>query len=216
MTPIRLSLAALGLALAGCAQVASDGYECQASSSTPLAVDEVSEGGFSAQDVLDVVGGEHTADLTYEGDDAVHTLTIAVALDGEVSWDVREQVWTGDPNAPRPSIALMCDDGLVMPLAIDVTSDDGAVDVSATIEHIAVDAESLAFSLSLDDNAGRLDVAAFANRDDYDAVSGSLRATIDADGVSGAITGMGERVDGAVASAETFPIATFQSGESEE
>lgn len=91
-------------------------YECSIEE-TVLAVDEASPLGFSAQQVLDVVGSPRSATFTW-ADGSTTDLLLTAAIAGDVIW----QEATGE-----------CSSGLVFALDVTFTTADGRFDETLSI-----------------------------------------------------------------------------------
>jgi hypothetical protein len=178
---------------------------CEPVSSVVLGADEVSPLGFSARAALDAASGEHTAPLVW-ADGAQSQLTTDVAQAGDVVYVDYEVVDDGSGMEP----AIGCVDQVEVPVALVVTSADGAFGETRNVQ-LVVDADGASASLDLAGPLqGSFDVNAFVpDGAAYDEVSASLSLSWSAGGLSGSVDGQGSGTDGDVAFAEGFFIATI-------
>ena len=118
---------------------------CQVISSTPIDPGEVSEAGFTAQEVIDLVIGDHAADLTW-ADGAAATLTLSLSDPGEPSYVVYDYVST-DGSEP----AIFCDNAIEFEATLSLLTDDGELSSEMTYTISATAADLVAISVDLED-----------------------------------------------------------------
>lgn len=206
----------LSLAAVGCVAATPDdggdptgngpgSWACEPVSELVVGADEVSPAGYSPRAALDAALGEHTAPLAW-ADGSRSTLTADAALAGDVVFVDFELVVEGD--GPVPDLA--CLDTLEIPVTLVVTSADGAFAETRAVR-LAADAGGASAWLDLDGPlSGSFDPGAFVPADrSYDEVSTGMRLRWEAGSLGGAVEGQGSAVEGDVAYAELFEIATI-------
>ena len=128
---------------------------------TSVSLDEVTDLGHSAQDLLDLAVGEHLETMTW-ADDGDVGLTMTVSSDAtEASYITGEAVYPDTGEVP--TIAAVCPPRLEVAIDVDFVTDDGSLD------------ESFAATLVQDDT-GLLDPELFEELDET-----SLTGTFDAE-----------------------------------
>lgn len=190
---------ALILALSGCdadrndpgagGQFGEEGSGCVAQSETPIELDAVQPNGLSAQDVIDAVGGSHGATVAWS-DGGTASLALDLTDASSARWVDYE--YETDGTGPVPEIA--CIDTVAVDFALSLTTDDGRIDLSGTHTVELADSGSVTTWVSLDDNAGTLDPAAFST-ESFDDVWADLELVFDGP-LTGAVTGYGEKTEG--------------------
>jgi hypothetical protein len=195
---------------------------CLPEQETVLARDDISVLGFSGQQVLDHVSGEHVTTLTWS-DQAPQELpatqlTVAVSYNnGRVAYLDNE--WRSDNSGTRssgtrdqmaPQIGTDCPDTIEIDVQVTFSTEDGAFAETFDVTLIARSVDSVRWSQPLEALEGSFDAAVFVPTDEqYD----TLRAWVDASFVSGVLSGViqGQTsyAGDAVAMATQLPIASF-------
>lgn len=206
-------LAVVVLALPACGSQATGGqtgeehFGCQEARSTPLAIDEQSPIGFSAEQGVLRVCGVHDAVLRKD-DGTETTLTLSVACDGSSARFI-DREWRQDPRG-RETLDAGCLDIVTLQADLGFDTADGSFDeqwqtrieaerVDYAVAWVAIDLSNLNGTYAVTE----VDVA------QYQELAAFLAIRFEAQDVTGAISGQGTRVSGDNASATNFPIATF-------
>ncbi|MEZ4235662.1 MAG: hypothetical protein R3F59_05770 [Myxococcota bacterium] len=199
---------------------ANEGAHCEVSESTPLALDEASPGGFSAQEVLDGLEGVHEATLTY-ADGTTAALTVTVTATGDAAWEVQELVDEGTGGGMEPAISMTCPDVLSIGVTVGFATDDGVFAEQFDVDLQASGAGQASVYVPLEGLAGTFDVWDYVPDDGltYDDAeawldlqwTGALAGTVHGQ-ASGADPG--DDPDG-MAWATNFDIAGFGGGDTE-
>ena len=175
---------------------------CEVVSSTPVAVDEVTETGFSAQEIIDLVIGDHDADLLWV-DGSRTALTMSLSDPGAASYVVYTPVSTADSEP-----LIFCGSTLEFAVTLSAETDDGALSSEQVYTISATMVDLVAITVELED----VDAGAWTSSR-FDRTWADLRASVDASGISGLIEGYGETISGSgetgSASLSRFDIATF-------
>ena len=175
---------------------------CQVISTTPIEPSEVSELGFTAQEVIDLVVGDHVADLTW-ADGSAAALTLSVSDPGDPSYVLYDYV---SPDGSEP--AIFCNSAIEFAVTLSVETDDGNLLVEQSYTISATMADLVAITVELEG----FDAEAWTS-DSFDRTWAGLMAGIDASGVDGLIDGYGETSSGSGDSGSLtlsrFDIATF-------
>lgn len=193
------------------------GAHCVVLTETPLALDEISPLGFSAQELLALAAGasEHELDWVQLG----QTTSLSLAVTSLDSASYVEQGVERDEGygGPEP----WCPNVVKVAVRLELSTEDGALAESAETALTSEGADRVSLTLPLDAVAGSFDpwdhVPAGT---DFDEVRAWLELNFDASGLSGRIDGQGSGVVGdpndpdSVAYAQGFDIATF--GDTEE
>lgn len=206
--------ALLALPLAGCLRppAGDDGGQfgeesgagCVAVDRRPLGDDEASPLGFAPRALLDLAVPA-TVPLDW-ADGAATDLALDPSRDGGAAFVDYE--WDARAGGPEP--ALGCPDRVEVGFVLGFATADGAFAESLELVLAAETAGVAEGSAAPDAFAGTFDPWAFAPEGaDFDAVSAQVAVAFATGGPSGAVVGQGEAVDGEVASATSFPIATF-------
>jgi hypothetical protein len=205
------------LALTACSpasggQVGEETLGCLPVDSIALGETDPSPLGFTIMDVEDFTVGQHETELRWEGGSTT-PLTIGITYSGNGFY--RDREWVDEGGSAEPALLddEDCPDILDLEIAIEVSTDDGALNESWMTSLAAVTAMSASASHEFPAVSGTLDLAAFAPSSDYDELRGFLELRIEGQAVSGTLTGQvsksGGGGDSDTASAETFPIAEF-------
>jgi hypothetical protein len=185
------------------------GARCGVVSRTPLAVDEVSPLGFSAQDVLPVVSGPRTETLSWS-DGTTTELQLEVAPTGVYEYVEQAVVDDGTGTGSEPALAPWCPNEISIAASTTFATADGAFAEALPDPVLAATADAATLTDSLEQVAGTYDVWDHVPAgNDYDDARSWLDVTFSATGVAGAISGQGSGTDGDVAWAEAFEVASF-------
>jgi len=215
---IALLAVATGLLIqVGCAggQFGEEGgIGCLPVETTPIALEDVSPIGFAAQDVIDATSASEVLDLRW-ADGSTAILQLDLDFVGPNEFHDREWIDDGDAvdlaAEPAPT---ECNDILSMPIALMVSTDDGALGESWTLP---LQAHAEAYSTTthtLQEASGSLDPTAFAPAGDYKVVDTWIDLTFRDGTWTGTISGMAESMstgggDDGVVSGMQFEIATI-------
>lgn len=187
------------VALVGCKfGTADEGAYCE-DTATVLAMDEVSELGFSGNDVLDNLEGERSTVMRYLESGTDTGLTMDVRYDGgEVRFVESVAVYPDhDGIGNTMEAAIDCQDRLEIDVAVTFASGDGVFDEDWDVALRSTDPSAGDFDLAdLDptDFSGTYDFIAF-DPAEWDDVWTSVHAGIDAGGLRGTVDEMGEKVE---------------------
>jgi hypothetical protein len=200
------------LALAGCNRdTSAEGSSCD-ETRTALTMGETSPIGFSGSDVIGTVG--HTYHETLVWDDGTTTgLTIGVSYkSGAVNYIDSEVSEDGGMEGAYP----ICTDRLEIEVEVTFKTDDGAFDETWSVAMSAETADEASFSRELDLATlnGTYEIRGL-DPAEYDKVTASVRARLRADTSEGAVSEMGEKVEGDTASAVFGDTGTWSSSTTE-
>lgn len=192
------------------------GARCDVVTRTPLALDEVSPLGFTAQSVLDLAEGTHPGTLTWLEAGGSSPLTLTVAQAGAIEYVEQAVVTTGTGSGEEPALSLWCPNLVSVGVDIGFVTDDG-VFAEQWLGALTSDVEGqTGFDRTLEDLAGTFDPWDHIPADtDFDEVTAWLEVSFDASGPSGLIHGQGSGTDGdpndpdSSAYAQNFDIASF-------
>jgi hypothetical protein len=216
---ITLSCAALAPLIAGCPHLdESAGAHCE-ETATVVALDEQTVLGFSAQQVLDNLGGTRTATLEYAEDAGSASLVIELLHSGGEARYV-ESVAVYPENGNEMDLAAPeCSSRLDIDITATFVTDDGVFDESWELPLAASAADAASFRLSdlqPDDFAGSYDFMGF-DPADYDEVHTSVWAAFDTGGPRGSVSEMAELTEeggpDSAAMAENLEVATWDGDE---
>lgn len=185
-------------------QVGEEPAECAVQSVTPLAGDEVSPLGFSAEQALVGVVGSHPLSVSWADARTTNGDVTATYRGGTIEY--QERAWRGDVT---PELDGDCFDILAIELDLTAATDDGALDEAWTATLIVHDRANADVQLDLDDVRGTLEVADYAPSAAWDAVTAWLELVFGSTGPGGVIAGQAIRHQGDTVSAESFGIATL-------
>lgn len=169
------SLVALGCDLGD--KNPAEGPTCQ-DTPTDVTLEEVTELGFSAAEVLARLPASEVALLTWEGGGTTDlTLTYAPAAAARF---VDSVAVYPDGDGETPAIAVICEDRVEIDLDFTIATTDGALDedLAAPIRATAVDAATVWADLDLDGLQGSLDFDAFTDGTAYDDRSAWVSFTL--------------------------------------
>jgi len=216
--PRSLAILFVAAVISGCSgtsahtggQTGEETVGCLPVSSRTLAVDEASPLGFSAADVLTTASGPHGATLTWaKGGDTPVTVNIT-ARDGVIEYQDREWRDDGSGTEEAPAIGASCPDVVVIPVRLELATEDGAFDevFDISLEATAVDTSSAWLELDLDALAGTYTVTE-VDPSQYEEVSAFLSVQLAGAAVHGSVDGQATGTSGEVAFADNFSIAQF-------
>jgi hypothetical protein len=213
----RLSLAALLLPACVFEKAADEGPYCEDQPSD-VALEDATDLGFSAADVLAGIPAEEAVVFTY-ADGSATELSLAFTPAGTARFVTSEAVYP-DSGGESPAIGVVCDDRVELDGRLSFHTADGAfaelldVVVAATAERVFVNEE-----LALDALFGTFDITPFVQSTDYDALKAWLDISF-ADGASaGAVSGQAsgedecEAGDACSAWAENVAVGSWPAGE---
>lgn len=179
---------------------------CEVVDEVVLSVDEVSDLGFSPQDVLDLAEGAHSAALSW-ADGGSATLSLTVTDGGTYTYRSYQYVSTDGME-----MAMDCPADLVIDVTLAVSTDDGVLAESFDGTLVAVDGLLVSSWVDLEGLSGTFDPEDYAT-ETYDEVWADLSVSYEEAGVSGEIWGYGESSSGSgpddVVSMTRFEIASF-------
>jgi len=190
---------------------------CLPQTKTPLALDEASVLGFSGQQVLDKVAGEHVVTLKWS-DEAQRQLTqsqliVTVTYDkGRVEY--RDNEWHSDTSGGQEQsmigIETDCPDTVEVDVQIMFHSEDGTFAETFDGTLVATSAEVVRWDQPLESLNGSFDASAFVPQGTrYDELRAWVGANFSDGVLSGVIEGQTSYVDEVVATAQQVPIAEF-------
>lgn len=208
------------LACTGDNKVDGDGAWCE-DVPTAVALDEVTELGFSGAELWALAAGERTAPLTWaRGGEAV--LTLGVTGEPAEARFVDSVPHTEDGGS---TIGIECTDRVEVDADVRFVTDDGAFDEAWALPLSATEASLVSFHRRLDLDAlggsydPAADIEAAVGDEPYESVSVDVRGELDAAGTRGAVAGQvdGEEQcedDGTCSDwAAELPVATWGEGE---
>ena len=206
-----LALALLPVLLFGCPGTKADNYPVCVETPTSLTADEVSPGGFSANDLLTLAAGARSDTLAWS-DGTTTPLALSVTSDGEgAQWIDSVADYTG----VSIDIGILCTPRLEVPATVSFVTDNGAFDEAFDTALVGTDAASAGFTIDLVDAslAGTFDPTDWPTTE-YDTLDMALSGTFDASGDTGVIAGstiLDEGCDSDVcsASSESLDVATW-------
>ena len=178
------------LAIAGCDEGRGEdtGPSCK-DEEHPVALDELTRLGFSAQQVVDLVSPSFEGPLTWS-DQTATVLELAIASTGE-AWFVDSEVVAGSGDE-QPAIWPICEDRVAVAVTIHFATEDGAFAetwedrVDATTSSVA----SWSRELELDALGGDFDLLPFVEAKDYDELRAFAAGSVSTEsGNSGRIDG---------------------------
>ncbi len=187
------------VALVGCKfGTADEGAYCE-DTATVLAMDEVSELGFSGNDVLDNLEGEHSAVMRWLESNADTALTMDVLYDGGEVRFIESVAVYPDNNGIGNTMeaAIDCQDRLEVDVAVTFATEDGAFDEDWDVALRSTAADAADFTLADRDPAdftGTYDFVAF-DPAEWDDVNTSIHAAVDTGGLRGTVDEMAEVVE---------------------
>ena len=192
---------------------ATEFYGCLPQSSVSIDRNEVSTLGFSGQQILDLVGGEHYGTLSYS-DGTQTDLTITVNPVGEEVNVVDYEMSGGGLGGIE--IMLDCSDQMEIDVMLQFVTEDGSYNEKweTTVNALVADLGGIYLDIDLDELNGRYTFAG-ADPAGYDEVRAFVDITFDQSGAHGTINGQTSGSEGdpddpdSVAFAENHPIASF-------
>lgn len=207
-TRIGMGWLVAALAASACGgQVGEETVVCEPVRTTPLALDDVSELGFTPRALIDAAVRSHAAQLAW-ADGGTTALTLALSYrDGTAEFQDRE--WVGDDGG-REIAALDCADVVKLGLRVEAATEDGALSETWTVDALATSADALSLSADLEPIAGSLVIDDYAPPGEWQSTRAWIDLVVDAGGVAGTIQGQAAGEDGDVAFAQGFDIASIE------
>ena len=209
-----LGSALLGLILVGCGDNSGDtgmgstnGEEtgCVVMDETALALDGTTSSGYSVSDSVNILNGEHLADLTWN-DDRTTALTVSISDVSNARFQDMEVYWGPGPS---PLIDLECNDQLVFDIQLSIVTEDGQLNETLSSTATQIDGEtSPTIVVDLSTATGTFNVTDWTD-ETFDTTSASLSADWNENGIQGTIDGIGESSNGDVVMATRIDVATF-------
>ncbi len=180
------------------------GSGCEVVEETPLALDGTSPTGIAVTNMVNILTGEHEAELTWA--DGTTTTITATITDVE---NARYQDYEVVTDGTGPAIEIACTDQLVVDLQLSIVTADGLLNESMahTATHTESDTSPVVF-VDLSETSGTFDAAAFSD-DTYDNTWANMSASWNENGIQGDISGFGEVMTGDIAMVSLFDIASF-------
>ena len=206
--------ALLGLFLVGCGDSGGDtgvgsksGEKtgCVVMEETALALDGTTPSGNPVIDSVNILDGEHLADLTWN-DDGSTALTVSISDVSNARFQDMEVHWGPGPS---PSIDLECNDQLVFDIQLSIVTEDGQLNETLSSTATQIEGEtSPTIVVDLSTATGTFNVMDWTD-ETFETASASLSAYWTENGIQGTIDGIGERTDGDLAMATRIDVATF-------
>ncbi len=183
---------------------------------TPLAADEASPLGFSAEDALPAVMGDmpFSEALLWEGG-AEDTITLEVVYDGgEVNYVDSEPAESEGEINTMEGAAAFCEDRLEVAAHILVKTLNGAFDEDWAVTISFADVGAGTMWKEFDPYAlnGSFDPEPYLE-EDFDTVTGQFDARLSWPSADGSLGLQGEKVDGEVAMAAMMEVASWPASE---
>jgi hypothetical protein len=207
------------LALTGCTlrdePNLAEGPSC-VDNAVVVELDEVTELGFTPQQLLDLAMGEHAGTVAWNrGSDA--SIELALSEPSEARF-IDSEVVEPEGDGEHLDLWVECPDRVEVDLTLDLSTDDGWFDESWEIALVGFDSAQARFDqeLDLDDLVGSFDVEPDVTSPDYDALSawvtGSFVEGSSAGAFEGQASGEDDCEDGDECSAwaELVEIGTWQ------
>lgn len=190
----RSSIAALIILSAACGDEknngdTAEGPHCE-DSATVVAVDEVTELGFAATDLLALAEGTWADTFTWDRDASTSGLELTLGwTDGEARFVDSVEVYPDDGE--QPAIGLICEDRVEVDVQIGFVTDDGSFDESWTgpLTGKAADLAELYRALDPDALGGTYDMDADITEPTWDQRSLWIQGTFDEAGSTGRVLG---------------------------
>jgi hypothetical protein len=196
-------------------QTGEESTGCQAVQSSPLAWSERSPLGFSADELLNSLGAERDARLTWQdGTSTTLSLALARGASGRVEYQQRDDVSSGSGAEPAIEIATECLDVVAIPVALTFSTADGAFAEEWALTLLAESSMRATGFSNVD--LGELDGTFTVTQVDaaeFDEVLAHLSLTLAPGGWSGTLAGQAVKSSGSspndAVSAQAFDIARF-------
>lgn len=187
-----ISIAVALALLSGCLfgnKTLDDGPYCE-DTATVVALDEVTELGFAAVDLLALAEGTHDETFTWARDGSTTPVMVVVDTPGEARFVHSEAVYP-DTGGERLDIAVLCEDRVEVDVSVALTTADGAFDEAWTVALQGGTAAQVSLFRELDPDAlvGTYDMAEDITEPDYDERSLWVQADWTEDAVTGTIEG---------------------------
>jgi hypothetical protein len=206
--------ALLGLILVGCGDDGGDtgmgsnsGEEtgCVVMEETALALDGTTSSGYPVIDSVNILDGEHLAELTWS-DDSSTALTVSISDVSNARFQDMEVYWG---SGPSPTIDLECNDQLVFDIQLSIVTEDGQLNETLSSTATQIEGEtSPTIVVDLSTATGTFNVMDWTD-ETFDTTSASLSADWNENGIQGTIDGIGESTDGDLDMATRIDVATF-------
>ncbi len=181
---------------------------CVVIEETALALDGTTSSGYPVIDSVNILDGEHPADLTWN-DDASSALTVTISDVSNARFQDMEVAWG---PGPAPAIDLECNDQLVFDIQVAIVTADGQLNETLSSTATQIEGEtSPTIVVDLSTATGTFNVVDWTD-EAFDSTSASLSAHWNENGIQGTIDGMGFSTDGDVAMATRIDVATFTAG----
>lgn len=185
------------LALTGCFE-GRDGDLAQApyceENAVPIGIDEVSELGFSADEVLSLALGEHLGEVSWDrGSDAA--ISVSVGSVGEARFIDAEVVQP--EGGDTLDIWVECPDRVEVDVVLELSTDDGWFDESFELALYSFEGSEARFhqELELDALAGSFDIEPDVTSVDYDELRAWVSGSFDEEGLVGVVEGQASGED---------------------
>ena len=195
----------IGMLAAGCsvdATRSADGSQfgeedtpCAVVDRVELALDEVTELGFSAAELLALAEGEHASTLTWTETGEATGVTVQVTYDGGAAERVDYEI-VQSGTGEEPAIEIACADTVEVPVTFAVHTDDGQLAEEWAAPLVGVVAGQTTAQADLAAPQGSFDPwQHVADDSGYDYLSAWLELRFDAQGSSGTVHAQGEGGD---------------------
>jgi len=195
----------LGLMLVGCGDKGGEETGCVVMEETALALDGTTSSGHPVSDSVNILDGEHLAELTWN-DESSTALTVSITDVSNPRFQDREVYWGPGPS---PLIDLECNDQLVFDIQLSIVTEDGQLNETLSSTATQIEGEtSPTIVVDLSTATGTFNVMDWTD-EAFDTTSASLSAAWNENGIQGSIDGIGESSDGDLVMATRIDVATF-------
>jgi hypothetical protein len=178
---------------------------CVVMEETALALDGTTPSGYPVIDSVNILDGEHLAELTWS-DDSSTALTVSISDVSNARFQDMEVYWG---SGPSPTIDLECNDQLVFDIQLSIVTEDGQLNETLSSTATQIEGEtSPTIVVDLSTATGTFNVMDWTD-ETFDTTSASLSADWNENGIQGTIDGIGESTDGDLAMATRIDVATF-------
>jgi len=202
----RLACLLSTLLLACGGQVGEETIMCTAVERVALTTSDSSPLGFSAQDVLNGIGGSQVMAMEWVDDRSADADLLVDYQAGEIWYEERE--WLDD-SENLAEIGTDCPDIITIETTAQMTTNDGRLDESWDVILHAPLANEVSFFATLDAIDGELDPTEFAPPGDFDEIRAWVNVVIIDGAVTGDVRGQTSGSDGELAWAQNFEIGIF-------
>ena len=208
MNYANTTLSLLTLFAAACANEPGNfgdenGTGCLPVERVTLSAAEASLLGFSGNDLLDQVAGSFSGSLVWT--DSTSDGNLSISYEGGLV-EFQDREWVSDGQASQQ--IGDCNDVLAVEVSLSLSSDDGRLAEQWTTMLLAETAASAIYGVAPESYTGSLDIASFASSSEG-SFSSDIYGSVDASSTSLTIMGQRSVVDGDVASADNFDIASL-------